>query len=237
MYDLNRSDEPQTISLGLDRPPARPVRDVRAEFGAQLHAITPSVLITPILVGFNVLVFVAMLIGGVHIFEPTIASLLQWGADYGPSTVTEGQWWRLVSSMFLHLGLMHLAFNMFVLWQAGQFIERLLGHASFLIVYMVSGLAGAMVSLAWHPYVVSAGASGAIFGLYGALLGYLALQRAAIPAEVLAPLAKSAILFVGYNLVKPGVRRCTVRYGCGGPPRRTGSRLCVRLDHGRSVDG
>jgi rhomboid protease GluP len=198
MYDLNRSDEPQAITQGLDR--AETV-DVGAEFAARLHAITPRVLITPALVAINILVFLGMIMGGVHPLEPTVASLLDWGANYGPKTVSGGQWWRLGASMFLHIGLIHLAFNMFVLWKAGEFIERLFGNAGFFIVYAVSGLAGAMVSVAWHPYVVSAGASGAIFGLYGALLGYLALRRDSIPVEVLSPLTKSTLVFVGYNLV------------------------------------
>src|ERR1700734_247284 len=118
MYDLNRSDEPQSISLGLDRPAEV---DVRAEFAARLHTITPRVLITPALVALNVLVFLGMIAGGVRPFEPTIASLLDWGANYGPKTVLGGQWWRLGTSMFLHIGLIHLAFNMYVLWQAGEF--------------------------------------------------------------------------------------------------------------------
>jgi rhomboid protease GluP len=198
VYDLSRSDEPQSISLGLDRPETV---DVRAEFAAKLHAITPNVLITPALVAINILVFLGMIMGGVHPLQPSVANLLDWGANFGPKTVSGGQWWRLGASMFLHIGLIHLAFNMYVLWKAGEFIERLLGNAGFLIVYTVSGLAGALVSVAWHPYVVSAGASGAIFGLYGALLGYLALRRDSIPVEVLSPLTKSTLVFVGYNLV------------------------------------
>ncbi len=198
MYDLNRSDEPQSVSLGLDRPATV---DVRAEFAARLHAITPRVFITPALVAINVLVFLGMIMGGVHPLQPSVANLLDWGANYGPKTVSGGQWWRLGASMFLHIGVIHLAFNMYVLWKAGEFIERLLGNAGFLIVYAVSGFAGALVSVAWHPYVVSAGASGAIFGLYGALLGYLVLRRDSIPVEVLSPLTKSTLVFVGYNLV------------------------------------
>jgi rhomboid protease GluP len=198
MYELNPPDKPQSITLGLDR--AEPV-DVRAEFAARLRAITPRVLITPALLGLNVLVFLVMVMKGVHPLEPTTDSLMRWGANFGPKTITDGEWWRLITSMFLHIGVIHIAFNMFVLWQAGGFIERLLGNAGFLIIYMVSGLGGALLSVAWHPYVVSAGASGAIFGLYGALLGYLVLRRDSIPAEVLSPLMKSALIFLGYNLV------------------------------------
>ena len=254
MYDLNRSDEPQSIAHGLDRP--APV-DVRAEFAARLHAITPRVLVTPALVALNILVFLGMLMGGVHAFNPTIASLLDWGANYGPRTVSNGQWWRLGASMFLHIGLIHLAFNMYVLWQGGEFIERLLGNAGFLIVYAVSGLAGALVSVAWHPYVVSAGASGAIFGLYGALLGYLVLQRDSIPVEVLSPLTNSTLVFVGYNLVYGVLRTGTdvadhigglaAGFVCGlvvavpltvePPPRRAARNAAVLLGMGLLLAG
>jgi rhomboid protease GluP len=85
--------------------------------------------------------------------------------------------------------------------QAGRFIERLFGSTGFLLVYIISGIAGALVSVAWHPYVIGAGASGAIFGLYGALLGYLAMRRDSIPDEVLSPLIKGALVFIGYNFV------------------------------------
>jgi rhomboid protease GluP len=200
MYDLNRGEENQPITLDLNRE-EKPDFRVRAEFGACLHAITPRVWVTPALVGINVLVFLAMVLSGVNPLEPTTDSLLRWGADFGPRTVTDGEWWRLVTSMFLHIGLIHLAFNMYVLWQGGRFIERLLGNAGFLIVYLISGLMGALVSIAWKPYVVSAGASGAIFGLYGALLGFLVIRHDSIPATVLQPLSRSALVFLGYNLV------------------------------------
>jgi hypothetical protein len=88
MYDLNRSDEPRSITLNLDH--VAPT-DVRAEFGATLHALTPSVLVTPALLGLNILMFLVMIDNGVHPLHPTTDSLLQWGADYGPKTVGDGQ--------------------------------------------------------------------------------------------------------------------------------------------------
>jgi rhomboid protease GluP len=116
-----------------------------------------------------------------------VGSLIAWGANYGPDTITNGQWWRLLTSMFLHIGIVHLAFNMIVLLQIGPFVERLVGNVGFLIVYFVSGFAGNVTSLVWNPYTVSAGASGAIFGLYGLLLGFLLMSRRdSIPTDVLA---------------------------------------------------
>jgi rhomboid protease GluP len=183
--------------------------DPAAEFRARLAVITPELFVAKTLIAINVVVFLGMIVDGVNPLEPSIASLIRWGADFGPKTIGGGEWWRLFTSMFLHIGILHIAFNMFVLWQIGPFVERLLGNLGFLIVYLVSGLAGAYVSLAWNPYVVSAGASGAIFGLYGALLGFLATRRDSIPAEVLAPLTKSALVFLGYNLVYGLIRTGT----------------------------
>ncbi|PYU59029.1 MAG: hypothetical protein DMG55_14590, partial [Acidobacteria bacterium] len=138
---------------------------------------------------------------------PTADSVLRWGADYGPLTL-HGQWWRMLVSTFLHFGLIHLLFNMFVLFNIGLFLEGLADRIPFVVLYLVCGLGGSAASLAWHPSIVSAGASGAIFGLYGALLGFLIRHRGSIPAESLASLRKGALTFLGYNLLyglRPGV--------------------------------
>ena len=162
---------------------------------------------TIVLIALNVLVFLMMVLQGVSVFNPTADSVLRWGADYGPLTL-HGQWWRMLVSTFLHFGLIHLLFNMFVLFYIGLFLESLAGRVPFVVLYLVCGLGGSAASLAWHPSVVSAGASGAIFGLYGALLGFLVRHRGSIPAESLASLRKGALTFIGYNLLyglRPGV--------------------------------
>ena len=162
---------------------------------------------TIVLIALNVLVFLMMVLQGVSVFNPTADSVLRWGADYGPLTL-HGQWWRMVVSTFLHFGLIHLLFNMFVLFSIGLFMESLAGRVPFVVLYLVCGLGGSAASLAWHPSIVSAGASGAIFGLYGALLGFLVRHRGSIPAESLASLRKGALTFIGYNLLyglRPGV--------------------------------
>ncbi len=200
MYEPNPPDE-APLSIAPAAAAAAPALNPAAEFGARIAAITPDLYVARIILGINVAIFLAMLLKGVSPIEPAIDSLLRWGANFGPLTVGNGEWWRLVTCMFLHIGIIHIAFNMFVLWQIGPFVERLLGNEGFLVVYFVSGIAGALLSVAWHPYVVSAGASGAIFGLYGALLGFLCIRRDSIPTEVLSPLTKNALLFIGYNAI------------------------------------
>jgi rhomboid protease GluP len=203
MYDFDRPNEPP---LSIIAPEGTASANPAEEFRARLEIITPNLFVARIVIALNVAVFLAMIVSGVSPVEPTTDSLIRWGADYGPLTVSGGQWWRLLTSMFLHIGIIHIAFNMFVLWQIGPFVERLLGNPGFLIVYLVSGIAGALVSVAWNPYVVSAGASGAIFGLYGALLGFLSIRRDLIPTEVLTPLTRNALIFIAYNVVYGMIR-------------------------------
>jgi rhomboid protease GluP len=176
-----------------------PIHAVRA-LGQHSKTAAPSISLTWIVVALNVLVFLAMLGGGNSIFNPTSGALIHWGANFGPST-TAGEWWRLATSMFLHVGLLHIAFNMYVLMQIGPPIEHLFGKTGFALIYVTAGLCGGLASLAWNPHLVSAGASGAIFGLYGGLLGFLGIHRRVFPPPLLASLAKGAMVFVGFNLV------------------------------------
>jgi rhomboid protease GluP len=184
---------------GQPEQPRPGIRERLAEFRGDLARLTPRVWATPALIAVNAAVFVLMAVKGVNVLEPSIVHLIAWGANYGPRT-TGGEWWRLASSFFLHGGIVHLAFNMVVLWDIGRFVERLVGNASFVLIYLVCGLFGAVASIAWNPSVVSVGASGAVFGLYGVLLGFLARSRHAIPREVLRRLLTSAIIFIAYNI-------------------------------------
>lgn len=203
-------DSPDANLHGFQAHPDPVSVDPATEFRGRLAAITPRIFVTYGLLAINIAVFIAMVIGGAGIENPKLESLIRAGADFGPLTITGGEWWRLITSMFIHIGIIHLAFNMFVLLQIGPFVERLTGNIGFLVIYLVAGLAGALTSLAWNPYVVSAGASGAIFGLYGALLGFLlASRRDSIPAEVIAPLRQSALIFIGYNAVFGFIRQGT----------------------------
>ena len=169
-------------------------------FAEALAAATPAVFVTPTVIAINVIVFVVMVVSGVPVFEPTGDQLIRWGADFGPLT-THGEWWRILTATFVHVGLMHVLVNMVILLNIGMFTERLFGNGGFAVLYLLSGLGGSLASLAWRPFTVSAGASGAIFGVYGGLLGFLILHRQIVPGEVLRPLMKSALIFLGYNLI------------------------------------
>jgi len=132
--------------------------------------------------------------------SPMPATVLAWGANFGPKTL-HGEWWRLFAAMFVHFNILHIAFNMWALANLGQLMERLVGNLGFLLLYLVSGLLGSVASVAWNPEVMSAGASGAVFGVGGALLGFLLLRRDSIPAVVLVPLRNSMFSFIGFNVV------------------------------------
>lgn len=155
--------------------------------------------VTPVLIGLNLLVFIAMLASGISFTNPTVLQLLQWGANFGPLD-RSGQWWRLLAACFLHIGFLHIAFNMYVLYQVGPFTERLFGGARYLAVYLLAGIGGNLLGLWLHPMTVSAGASGAIFGVYGGLLAFLLRERAALRPEAVRSIGQSALIFIGFNL-------------------------------------
>jgi len=160
----------------------------------------PKTAVTPVLLVLNVAIFVLMLARGVHPVQPAIDDLIRWGANYGPRT-TQGEWWRMFTCMFLHIGLLHLLFNMFALWHVGGVMERIFGRTGFLTLYLLAGLLGSIASVAWNPAVVSAGASGAIFGLFGGLLAFFVRHRDAHQHAFWAALRTNTLTFLAYNLV------------------------------------
>jgi rhomboid protease GluP len=179
---------------------ATPQHQRAVDFLTTLHVNTPRVWAMRLLVAANVLVYIAMVATGASPLGPPVQTMIDWGANFGPRTLDHQQW-RMLTSAFLHFGILHLAFNMWVLWQLGELVERLVGNIGFLVLYIVSALGGSVLSLLWNPMVVSAGASGAVFGVGGALMGFIVLRRDTIPAEVLKHLRGSMLSFLAYNLV------------------------------------
>jgi rhomboid protease GluP len=157
-------------------------------------------VVTQALFGINVAVFIAMALAGVSITSPTGQELVRWGANFGPYTIG-GQWWRLLTCVFLHIGIIHIAFNMWCLWDLGRLAESLYGHWTFGAVYLITGIAASVTSLAWHPTGLSAGASGAIFGIAGALIASFYLGEFSLPRAAVAGTLRSVVMFAGYNLV------------------------------------
>ena len=125
-----------------------------------------KMIITPILIAICILVFIAMYIWGNG--SEDAVTLLLFGANFR-GLVQAGEVWSLVTSMFLHIGLIHLVVNMYSLLIIGKQLESFLGKWKFLIVYLGSGILGSLLSVVVHSSI-SAGASGAIFGLLGSLL-------------------------------------------------------------------
>ncbi len=187
------------------RPPpitrlAPPADDAAIEdFARALHRATPRLWVTLALVLANVAVFAAQVGAfGVSPLAPSGMDLLRWGAAYGPKVV-HGEPWRLLTSTFVHAGVLHVGSNMYVLWLGGRLGERLFGNVSYLVVYVVSGLAGAMTALAFGPTAPLVGASGAVFGVFGALGGYLLVQRRRVPAPFLRSMRGQLVQFVLLN--------------------------------------
>ncbi len=158
----------------------------------------PDYRVTPILLWINIGLFALMALTGVDVMQPSSEGLIRWGANFTPLTL-DGQPWRLLTCCFIHIGILHLVFNMYALMQIGPILEPLLGSVQFGVTYVVTGLMGSVASLWWHDIIVSAGASGAIFGLYGVFLALLTTNW--LPAEVRNGMLKSIALFVGFNLM------------------------------------
>ncbi len=178
-----------------------------AAFQAALVSFTPKVWVTPAIVGINSCILLAMALATGEWLTPPLPAMVAWGANFGPRTMG-GEWWRLLTSAFLHFGVIHLAFNMWVLWDVGRLVERLVGNLGFMVLYVSSALFGSLASLYWRNDVVSAGASGAVFGVVGALLGLLLRRHDSIPGDVLSSMRNSVLLFCGYNFLfglRPGI--------------------------------
>ena len=167
-----------------------------------------SITLTQVIFGANAMVFVAMVIASGPSLDFTGQVMDHFGANYGPATLS-GQWWRLVTYMFLHGGLMHIAFNMWCLWDLGQLCESLYGKATFAALYLITGIAGGLASVAWNPQVLSVGASGAIFGLAGALIASFYLGEFSLPKVAIQATLRSLVFFVGFNVLfgslSPGI--------------------------------
>jgi rhomboid protease GluP len=168
----------------------------------------PTVGLTQILLGINVAVFLGMVVDTViHAYEPastfmafSVPQSVHWGANVGVLTFS-GEWWRLLTNIFVHGGLIHIALNMWALWNLGELCESLYGRWTYAAIYLICGVGASLASAAWNPYRASVGASGAIFGLAGALLVALKLGEFSVPRSALTGTLRSLGAFVVYSLL------------------------------------
>lgn len=178
-----------------------PVREVR-EFMESIRALAPTPWVTSFLVVTNVIVWIAMIAAGAKILGSPIPMLYEWGAN-ATSAVQDGQVWRLVSSMFLHGNVFHLVINMAALISAGLIVERIYGHRLFSLIYFGSGIAGSALSLYFASQTtVAVGASGAIFGVTGALFVAIFQHRKSLPKSFSKQMIASLSFFITYSLVQ-----------------------------------
>ena len=190
----------------VDRLPAASVSPLSAsaaqwrEFDGALKRTTPHAFVTGILLVLNVAIFLALTFAGSGFWSANFEMLTRWGANTTALT-TDGQSWRLVSAMFLHAGFLHLLFNMWALWGVGRLTERLYGSALFVAIYGCAGAVASLASIAWSPFVVSVGASGAIFGVLGACLAFLVRGRTHIPRRIGWRLGLTTAIFILFNLI------------------------------------
>jgi membrane associated rhomboid family serine protease len=145
----------------------RTVRPARTMYGGQVNR--GGLDATRVLVGINIAVFVVTAFSGASLLSGSGTSRIYDDFALIPPAVAHGEWWRLLSSMFLHFGIFHIAFNMWALWVIGTPLEQWLGRLRFVALYLLAGFGGGVLSFATGPLTnFAAGASGAIFGLFGA---------------------------------------------------------------------
>lgn len=169
------------------------------EFEKNLVARSPKPTMTYVLIAINALVFIAMMLDGGNLLGMKGSLLVDWGSNFGPYT-HHGQWWRLLTSLFVHLNVLHILSNMMALWYFGPLIERLYGSAVYLFLYIVSGVVGALVSISLHPAVNTMGASGAICGILGAMLALMIRAGAPFPMDILRPIRHTLLVYLGWIL-------------------------------------
>lgn len=168
-------------------------------------------VVTLALIAITVLAYVAeVLLSGMRVDIPT-RTLVEMGAMYAPA-VQAGELWRFVTPMFLHMDLMHLAFNMVALYSVGEVLERVLGRGNFLALYVVGGITGNAVSFAADVMLgggptVSAGASTSVFGLFVAvaLLGVLHKGNRSFFAQYSRGMLGVIGVNVAYTLLVPNI--------------------------------
>jgi rhomboid protease GluP len=189
---------------------------------------------TYLLLAINIAVYLWMVTHGVSPKDPTENDLLRYGANV-TWLVLHGQWYRLLTATFVHVGIVHIACNMWCLWNLGILGEPLIGPYGMVAVYLITGIAGNLLSMGYNVYYdllfhdpsslfqIGAGASGAVFGIAGILIVLLSNRRLPFPWEQLRRLRSSVVKFALINLVI-GISTIVVNVG-------------IRIDNSAHIGG
>lgn len=178
----------------------KPDKEAQQDLKDFLGYITfrPGYVITPLLLYGIVIIFLIMAFGGYGFASFKGPDLIKFGANYSPLT-KNGEWWRLLTCVFLHGGIMHLILNISGLIFISFILEPFLGSLKYLLLYLVSGILASATSLWWHDTILSIGASGAIFGLYGAYISLMLTKS--IPDEIGGFFLSFSLVFIGISLL------------------------------------
>jgi rhomboid protease GluP len=169
-------------------------------------------MVTPALILLNVGILGLMLQRGVALADPQ--ALIGWGAVFGPRT-TNGEWWRLITALFLHVGVLQLLVTVVVLVGVGIAVERLVGPVAVAVVYLAAGVISSLARMSASQVAVITGSSGSVWGLYGILLvwlvwGLLTASSLKLPLAKLKWIASGAVLFVIYTAATTAIDRSVV---------------------------
>jgi membrane associated rhomboid family serine protease len=160
----------------------RTVRQPRTVYGGRVRTGSRPDAVTLTLIGINVVVFIITTASGASLLNGSGGSTLYQHFALVPVQVAHGQWWRLVTSAFLHFGIFHIGFNMYALYVIGPPLEAALGRLRYATLYVVAGVGGAVLSMAFaNIFEQAAGASGAIYGLFGAF--YVVARHRNVPTN------------------------------------------------------
>jgi rhomboid protease GluP len=175
-------------------------------FAQELRSRTSVAVVTPAILALNIAIFICMCFG-TGAFSDS-ATLVSWGGSVGPRT-TNGEWWRLVTSLFVHSGVLPLVANLIGFVSVGFMLERLVGPIAFAVTYAAAGVLAGVAELSAHQVAVSTGASGAIFGVYGLLAastawGFYRQSPATIPLVALKGLLPGAFVFLTVDVLTHG---------------------------------
>src|SRR5262245_53180054 len=172
VYVMTPQERDRLLQAGLKhvrhaRAAAIEAHERNDPFSDALRARTPLVIVTPALAALSLLMFLGMLFSAGSFSDPE--TLVGWGANFGPRT-TNGEWSRLITAIFVHVGLLHLLINLAGMAQVGMMLERLLGPMAVAVVFFAGGAFAGLQNISSHPIDVSGGMAGGIFGLYGLLI-------------------------------------------------------------------
>lgn len=209
-WDPHAGPAPEILPPQGYAPPPQP--EVQAQPPRRRRSAWQVAPATHVLVAINCAVYLLMVLNHVSPVTPSTDALYKWGADNAGAILVDGEWWRIVTAMFVHGGILHLALNMWCLWNLGMLAEPLMGTFGVIATYILTGAAGNLLSTfinfvrpihegGYTVYPVGVGASGAVFGIAGALIVLLKSNRLPVPPAELSRLRRSVIYFAVINLV------------------------------------